>query len=169
MDAELYSLAGQVGDTLKARSLVLCTAESCTGGWISQALTMVPGSSKWFDRGFVTYTNEAKQEMLGVAAETLKRHGAVSEPVVIEMVRGALLHSRAQVAVAVSGVAGPTGGSAKKPVGTVCVALMRSGSEPVAKTLHFQGDRDKVRRQTVVAALEGLSRMIERRKTPRKR
>lgn len=169
MDAELYSLAGHVGDALKARSLVLCTAESCTGGWISQAVTMVPGSSKWFDRGFVTYTNEAKQEMLGIAAETLKKHGAVSEPVVIEMVRGALLHSRAQVAVAVSGVAGPTGGSAKKPVGTVCLAWTRDGADPVAQTLHFPGDRDRVRRQTVVAALEGLVRMIERRQAPRKR
>ncbi len=160
MDAELYSLAGHVGDALKARSLVLCTAESCTGGWISQAVTMVPGSSEWFDRGFVTYTNEAKQEMLGVAAETLKKHGAVSEPVVIEMVRGALLYSRAQVAVAVSGVAGPTGGSAKKPVGTVCLAWMRDGADPVAQTLHFPGDRDMVRRQTVIAAMEGLLEQV---------
>ena len=169
MDAELYSLAGHVGDALKARSLVLCTAESCTGGWISQAVTMVPGSSKWFDRGFVTYTNEAKQEMLGVAAETLKKDGAVSEPVVIEMVRGALRYSRAQVAVAVSGLAGPRGGSAKKPVGTVCLAWMRDGADPVAQMLHFPGDRDKVRRQTVVAALEGLVRIIERRQASRKR
>ena len=160
MDAELYSLAGHVGDALKARSLVLCTAESGTGGWISQAVPMVPGSSEWFDRGFVTYTNEAKQEMLGVAAETLKKHGAVSEPVVIEMVRGALLYSRAQVAVAVSGVAGPTGGSAKKPVGTVCLAWMRDGADPVAQTLHFPGDRDMVRRQTVIAAMEGLLEQV---------
>jgi len=169
MDAELYSLSGRLGDALKARSLVLCTAESCTGGWISQAVTMVPGSSGWFDRGFVTYTNEAKQDMLGVSAETLKKHGAVSEPVVIEMVRGALLRSRAQLAVAVSGVAGPGGGSAKKPVGTVCLAWMRADGEPVAQTQHFPGDRDRVRRQTVVAALEGLVRMCERRQASRKR
>lgn len=169
MDAELYSLSGHLGDALKARALVLCTAESCTGGWISQAVTMVPGSSKWFDRGFVTYTNEAKQDMLGVAAETLKKHGAVSEPVVVEMARGALLRSRAQVAVAVSGVAGPAGGSARKPVGTVCLAWMHAGADPVVQTLHFPGDRDRVRRQTVVAALEGLVRMIERRQASRKR
>lgn len=169
MDAELYSLSGHLGDALKARALVLCTAESCTGGWISQAVTMVPGSSKWFDRGFVTYTNEAKQDMLGVAAETLKKHGAVSEPVVVEMARGALSRSRAQLAVAVSGVAGPTGGSARKPVGTVCLAWMRAGADPMVQTLHFPGDRDRVRRQTVVAALEGLVRMIERRQASRER
>jgi nicotinamide-nucleotide amidase len=169
MDAELYSLAGRVGDALKARSQVLCTAESCTGGWIGQALTMVPGSSKWFDRGFVTYTNEAKQEMLGVTADTLKKYGAVSEQAVIEMARGALARSRAQVVVAVSGIAGPSGGSKNKPVGTVCLAWGRAGEEPAAKTVHFQGDRDAVRRQTVIAALEGLYKAIERRKAPRKR
>jgi nicotinamide-nucleotide amidase len=156
MDAELYELAGRVGDTLKARNLVLATAESCTGGWIAQVVTMVPGSSKWFDRGFVTYTNEAKQEMLGVDAATLKRHGAVSEQTVLQMADGALAHSRAQVTAAVSGIAGPTGGSGAKPVGTVCLAWGRSGDPAVATTRHFSGDRDAVRRQTVIAALEGL-------------
>jgi nicotinamide-nucleotide amidase len=156
MDAELYELAGRVGDALKAQGLAMAAAESCTGGWIGQAVTMVPGSSKWFERGFVTYTNEAKQEMLGVDAETLKKNGAVSEPVVREMAAGALQASRAQVAVAVSGVAGPDGGTPKKPVGTVCIAWCRSGGTPLAKTFRFMGDRDSVRRQSVIAALEGL-------------
>jgi len=160
MDAELYEVSGRVGDALKARSLAMTAAESCTGGWIGQAVTMVPGSSKWFDRGFVTYTNEAKQEMLGVSAETLKKSGAVSEATVREMAAGALKASRAQIAVAVSGVAGPGGGSPKKPVGTVCIAWCRAGGEPVARTQRFQGDRDSVRRQTVIAALEGIIALL---------
>ena len=105
MDAELYALAGRVGDALKARKLMLATAESCTGGWVGQAVTMVPGSSHWFDRGFVTYTNDAKREMLGVRPETLKKFGAVSEQTVREMTKGALSHSKAHVALAVSGIA----------------------------------------------------------------
>lgn len=156
MDAELYEISGKVGDALKANTLVMAAAESCTGGWIGQAVTMVPGSSKWFDRGFVTYTNEAKQEMLGVSAETLKKFGAVSEQTVREMAAGALKASRAQVSVAVSGVAGPAGGTPKKPVGTVCIAWCRAGAEPAARTYRFQGDRDAVRRQSVIAALEGV-------------
>ena len=156
MDAELYELAGRLGDALRARKLVLATAESCTGGWIAQVVTMVPGSSKWFDRGFVTYTNESKQEMLGVDAVTLKRHGAVSEQTVLLMADGALARSRAQVSVAVSGIAGPAGGSESKPVGTVCLAWGWSGGATIAATRHFSGDRDTVRRQTVIAALEGL-------------
>lgn len=156
IDAELYEIAGRVGDALKVRKMAMTAAESCTGGWIGQAVTMVPGSSKWFDRGFVTYTNEAKQEVLGVGAETLKKNGAVSEPVVLEMAAGALKASRAQVAVSVSGIAGPDGGTPNKPVGTVCIAWCRAGDMPVAKTFRFAGDRDSVRRQSVIAALEGL-------------
>jgi nicotinamide-nucleotide amidase len=156
MDAELYEVSGRVGDALKAKALAMAAAESCTGGWIGQAVTMVPGSSKWFDRGFVTYTNEAKQEMLGVSAETLKKFGAVSEQTVREMAAGALKASRAQISVAVSGVAGPDGGTPKKPVGTVCIAWCRAGGEPVAHTYRFPGDRDSVRRQSVIEALEGL-------------
>lgn len=162
MDAELYELAGRCGDALKKRGWMLAAAESCTGGWIGQAVTMVPGSSGWFDRGFVTYTNEAKQDMLGVAAETLKKHGAVSEQTVTEMVAGALRASRAQVAVAVSGVAGPGGGTRAKPVGTVCIAWCLAGEAPRARTQRFPGDRDAVRRQTVIAALEGLIEAIQR-------
>jgi nicotinamide-nucleotide amidase len=163
MDAELYELSGRVGDALKARKLMMATAESCTGGWIGQAVTMVPGSSKWFDRGFVTYTNEAKQDMLGVSAETLKAFGAVSEQTVREMVAGALARSRAQVAVAVSGIAGPDGGSRQKPVGTVSLAWGERQRRIETRSMHFHGDRDAVRRQTVIAALEGLLALLGRK------
>jgi len=152
----LYRLARRVGTALKAHGLMMATAESCTGGWIAEAMTTVPGSSEWFERGFVTYTNLAKREMLGVAESTLERNGAVSEPVVLEMVAGALERSHAQVAVAVSGVAGPGGGTPQKPVGTVCLAWGVRGATPAARTLHFTGDREAVRRKSVVAALEGV-------------
>lgn len=161
MDAELYELSGKVGDALRARKQMMAAAESCTGGWIGQAVTMVPGSSKWFDRGFVTYTNEAKQEMLGVGAETLKEFGAVSEQTVREMVAGVLARSRAQVAVAVSGIAGPDGGSPKKPVGTVMLAWGEKDGTIASRTMHFAGDRDAVRRQTVIAALEGIVSLFD--------
>ena len=163
MDAELYELSGRVGDALKSRGLMMAAAESCTGGWIGQAVTMVPGSSQWFDRGFVTYTNGAKQEMLGVRSATLEKFGAVSEQTVLEMVTGALSRSRAQVAVAVSGIAGPDGGSAQKPVGTVALAWAEKGARGEARSMHFRGDRDAVRRQAVLAALEGLLAMLGRR------
>jgi nicotinamide-nucleotide amidase len=163
MDAELYELSGRVGDALKARKLMMAAAESCTGGWIGQAITMVPGSSKWFDRGFVTYTNEAKREMLGVSAETLQAFGAVSEQTVREMVAGALARSRAQIAVAVSGIAGPDGGSQDKPVGTVLLAWAERDGGIKARPMYFQGDRDAVRRQTVIAALEGLLALLGRK------
>ena len=163
MDAELYELSGRVGDALRARKLMMAAAESCTGGWIGQAVTMVPGSSKWFDRGFVTYTNEAKQDMLGVSAETLKVFGAVSEQTVREMVAGALARSLAQVAVAVSGIAGPDGGTRQKPVGTVLLAWGERERSIEARSMHFQGDRDAVRRQSVIAALEGLLALLARK------
>lgn len=161
MDAELYALAGKVGDALRARRITLATAESCTGGWAGQVVTMVPGSSRWFDRGFVTYTNDAKREMLGVQAETLKTHGAVSEQTAREMTEGALARSKAHVALAISGIAGPDGGSREKPVGTVCLAWGKKG-QPLRSTVHhFQGDRDAVRRQAVIASLEGLLGLLE--------
>ena len=163
MDAELYALAGKVGDALKARKLMLATAESCTGGWVGQAVTMVPGSSHWFDRGFVTYGNDAKREMLGVRAETLKKFGAVSEQTVREMIEGTLSHSKAHVALAVSGVAGPGGGSPGKPVGTVCLAWgKKNGPPPHSVIRHYPGDRDAVRRQSVIAALEGVLALLEK-------
>src|SRR5690349_23776495 len=119
-DQVLYELAERVGRALLARNLMIATAESCTGGWIAEAITSVPGSSSWFERGFVTYTYISKREMVGVRGETLEKHGAVSEPVVCEMVLGAIQASHAQVGIAVSGIAGPSGGTTEKPVGTVC-------------------------------------------------
>jgi nicotinamide-nucleotide amidase len=160
MDAELYALSGKVGDALKSRKMMMAAAESCTGGWIGQAVTMVPGSSKWFDRGFVTYPNDAKQDMLGVTGATLKDFGAVSEQTVREMVAGALGRSKAQVAVAVSGIAGPDGGTKAKPVGTVMLAWGLKDGAIRAQSVHFMGERDSVRRQTVFAALEGVLTLL---------
>lgn len=160
MDQPLYDLAERVGMLLKSRGLMLATAESCTGGWVGQAITMVPGSSDWFERGFVVYTYIAKREMLGVKPETLEREGAVSEAAVREMAEGALDRSHAQVAVAVSGIAGPGGATPDKPVGTVCLAWAIAGRAPVTLTRHFSGDRDSVRRQSVVRALEGLLEVL---------
>jgi nicotinamide-nucleotide amidase len=163
IDQELYELAERVGHALKANALVLTTAESCTGGWIGEAVTMISGSSTWFDRGFITYTNRAKQQMLGVKAATLREHGAVSEETVREMAAGALAASGAQIAVAVSGVAGPTGGTPGKPVGTVCIGWARKGAavavELRAETCHFDGDRAAVRRKSVIRALTGVLEM----------
>ncbi len=156
MDKRLYQLAQQVGVALKTRALMLATAESCTGGWIGAAITAVPGSSDWYERGFITYTYVSKREMLGVTAQTLEKFGAVSEQTVREMVMGALAASDAQVAVAVSGTAGPAGGTPEKPVGTVCLAWALRGGEPVAETRHFAGDREAVRRKTVERALDGV-------------
>jgi len=148
-------LARKLGDALKARGLKLVTAESCTGGWVAMALTAIPGSSDWFERGYVTYSNAAKREDLGVAEETLRRHGAVSEETARAMAAGALRRARAQVALAITGVAGPTGGTAQKPVGLVCFAWTH-GSKMVSETRRFDGDRESVRRQSVLRALEGV-------------
>jgi nicotinamide-nucleotide amidase len=139
---------------------MLATAESCTGGWIAEAVTMIPGSSEWFERGFVTYTYISKREMLGVKDATLGAHGAVAEDVVREMAEGALARSHAQVAVAVSGIAGPGGGSPGKPVGTVCLAWTAKGAAPRSETRHFAGDRDAVRRQSVERALHGVLELL---------
>jgi len=152
----LNSLAARLGAQLKRRRLKLATAESCTGGWIAQAVTSVPGSSAWFERGFVTYSNEAKKELLGVRGAILSRHGAVSEATARAMAAGALARSRAQLAVAVTGVAGPTGGTKRKPVGMVCFAWSRQGLVAESLTLHFRGGRESVRRQSAIAALQGL-------------
>ena len=153
---DLETLAAQLGESLRERGLMLTTAESCTGGWVAQAITAVSGSSQWFERGFVTYSNAAKVELLGVHPATLEQHGAVSEATVREMVEGALARSHAQVAVAVSGIAGPGGGSLEKPVGTVCLAWAGSGMETRTQTLLFMGNREAVRRQAVAAVLQGL-------------
>jgi len=152
-------LARQVGEALKARGLKLVSAESCTGGWVAMALTAVAGSSNWFERGYVTYSNAAKREDLGVAAETLARHGAVSEQVAREMAAGALEKGGARVALAITGVAGPTGGTPAKPVGTVCFAWT-DGSKMVSETRRFDGDRERVRRQSVERSLQGLLELL---------
>jgi len=152
-------IARKLGAALKAKGLKLVTAESCTGGWVATALTAIPGSSDWFERGYVTYSNEAKREDLGVAEETLRRHGAVSEQVVREMAAGALERARAQVALAITGVAGPTGGTADKPVGLVCFAWAH-GSKITSETRRFDGDRESVRRQSVLHALERATELL---------
>jgi nicotinamide-nucleotide amidase len=161
-DESLYQLAERVGQTLRDRKLMLTSAESCTGGGVGEAITRVPDSSHWFERGFITYTYISKREMLGVSGDTLGRHGAVSEPTVREMVAGALERSHAQVAVAVSGTAGPGGGTPEKPVGTVCFAWGIKGGAVVSETKHFAGDRQSVRQQSVVHALEGVLLLLAR-------
>lgn len=155
-DLELDQLAARLGQRLRAAHDHVVTAESCTGGWIAKAMTGVSGSSDWFDSGMVAYSYEAKQALLGVRPQTLESLGAVSRETVIEMVSGALVHSGASVAVAVTGIAGPGGGSADKPVGTVWIGWKRRGGYTRAELFQFDGDRDAVRRQTVAAALQGL-------------
>jgi nicotinamide-nucleotide amidase len=140
---------------------MLVTAESCTGGWIAKAVTDVPGSSDWFDCGLAAYSYEAKQALLGVRPETLERFGAVSRETVLEMVSGALVHSGATLSVAVTGIAGPGGGTADKPVGTVWLAWKRRGGYAKAEVHHFEGDREAVRRQTVEVALRGLGALLD--------
>ncbi len=156
-DTELHALAEDVGARLSAARQMLVTAESCTGGWIAKTVTDIAGSSEWFDCGLAVYSYEAKQALLGVRAETLEHLGAVSRETVIEMVSGALSHSGASVAVAVTGIAGPGGGTVDKPVGTVWIAWKRRGGYPRAEAFHFEGDREAVRRRTVAAALQGLA------------
>ena len=149
-----------MGERLKAARAQLVTAESCTGGWVAQAVTAIAGSSDWFERGFVTYSNASKEELLGVRAATLERHGAVSEETAREMVQGALARSNGSLALAVTGIAGPGGGSPDKPVGTVCFAWGH-GKAVITETRHFSGDRDSVRRQSVLHALEGVLRALD--------
>ncbi|EGU37266.1 hypothetical protein VII00023_12481 [Vibrio ichthyoenteri ATCC 700023] len=147
-------LSLELGRLLAEHQQILATAESCTGGGIATAVTDIAGSSAWFDRAFVTYSNEAKMEMLAVRAESLQRHGAVSETVVQEMVAGALEQSNASIAISVSGIAGPGGGSENKPVGTVCFAWADVNGWLLVKTVHFSGDRDSVRFQAIEYALK---------------
>ena len=164
------TLAARVGERLARRGFLLAPAESCPGGGIAEAITAVAGSSGWFDRGFVTYSNLSKQEMLGVSPTTLAAHGAVSEPIAREMAMGALTHSAAQAGVAVTGIAGPGGGSAEKPVGTVRFAwiMTTGGMEDAglgelvvcASTRYFTGEREGIRRQAVAAALAGVEEML---------
>jgi len=156
MDADLVALSEAVGSACHQRRLLLVTAESCTGGWAAQVITHTAGSSGWFDRGFVTYSNEAKLDLLGVRPETLEKFGAVSPETATEMAAGALKNSKALISLAITGIAGPTGGSPGKPVGTVCFAWCRVGQTADTETRIFAGDREAVRRQAVVHALKGL-------------
>jgi nicotinamide-nucleotide amidase len=159
-DDELQLQAERLGASLRDARQMLVTAESCTGGWIAKTVTDVAGSSDWFDCGLAAYSYEAKQRLLGVRAETLEHSGAVSRETVLEMVSGALVHSGSTVAVAVTGIAGPGGGTDDKPVGTVWIAWKRRGGYPQAELFHFDGDREAVRRQTVAAALHGLEAIV---------
>lgn len=156
----LVALAARVGEALRARGLMLATAESCTGGEAAAAITAVPGCSAWFERGFVTYSNAAKHEMLGVQPGTLQAHGAVSEATVTQMAEGALCAGDAGVSLAISGVAGPGGGSPAKPVGLVCLAWAMPGRQTRARCVHCTGDRARIRREAVVLALEGVLEML---------
>ena len=159
-DAGLQSLAESVGARMRAVRQSLVTAESCTGGWIAKTVTDLAGSSEWFDCGIVAYSYEAKQALLSVNPRTLEAHGAVSRETVIEMVSGALVHSGAGVAIAVTGIAGPGGGTPDKPVGAVWIGWKRRGGYPRAEVFQFDGDREAVRRQTVAAALAGVDRLF---------
>ena len=162
LTSPICKLVQQLADKLLAKKLIISTAESCTGGWISQSLTALAGSSAWFDSGFVTYSNEAKQRLLNVpsALFSIDGPGAVSEAVVLAMSAGAIQGSRANIAVAVSGIAGPDGGLEEKPVGTVWIAWQWE-DKGLARCFHFSGDRESVRRATVLAALEGCLLLID--------
>jgi nicotinamide-nucleotide amidase len=156
---KLNVLSRKVGKALKIKGELLVTAESCTGGWVAQAVTSVAGSSNWFERGYVSYTNAAKRDQLGVGKRTLARSGAVSEQTAREMARGALRRSGGTIAVSVTGVAGPGGGTPQKPVGTVCFAWAR-GRKIASETKRFRGGRNSVRRQSVIHALRGVLKWL---------
>ena len=160
-DQELEQAGLRLGKLLQAQGRTIATAESCTGGWVAKVLTDRPGSSAYVMAGLVTYSNSAKQRLLGVQAQTLEEHGAVSEPVVRQMVAGAVRAAGVDVAVAISGVAGPGGGSPDKPVGTVWFAWGSGLDQAEAVVRHFEGDRDEVRRQSVLFALQAVTDFLE--------
>lgn len=155
----VHQLPLQLAEQVITKGLKIVTAESCTGGWVAETITSIAGSSDWFDRGFVTYSNAAKQEMLGIRASTLEHYGAVSEQTVREMAEGALSHSHANLSVAITGIAGPSGGTPEKPVGTVWFGWsLRKSNDflTITKLEHYAGDRQEIRQQAVIAALKGL-------------
>ena len=160
---DMTALAEQVGEALLESGWALATAESCTGGWVAKLVTDIAGSSQWYYRGFITYSNVANQDMLGVSGTTLEAEGAVSEATVAAMVSGALERSLADVALAISGIAGPGGERPGKPVGTVCFAWQLQGQPPRIETQHFSGDRNNVRQQAVLHALQVLLNELGRR------
>lgn len=151
----------KVTKKLHQKKLSLASAESCTGGWLAKQITDLPGSSAIFERGFVTYSNLSKEQMIGVQKHTIEDNGAVSEAVVKEMASGALEYSEADVSIAISGVAGPGGGTEEKPVGMVCFGLMRRGKQAIAMTEVFEGDRDQVRQAAVNYALKEIDKLLE--------
>ncbi|MFN3234460.1 MAG: nicotinamide-nucleotide amidase [Gammaproteobacteria bacterium] len=152
----------EVSQKLLSKHCILVTAESCTGGWLSQAVTSLAGSSKWFERGFVTYSNQAKEDMLGVDSQTLAEYGAVSRETALEMAEGALKHSRADISLSITGIAGPDGGSEDKPVGTVWFGFAgRIVDSPAAIHQCFSGDRESIRHQAVIFALEILLKNLD--------
>jgi len=159
-EQQLEAMAADLGAALQRQGWMLATAESCTGGWLAQVVTAIAGSSTWFDRGFVTYSNAAKQDMLDVRAETLAEFDAVSQETAREMVLGALAHSQAQVAIAITGIAGPGGGSAENPVGSVCFAWSVSGNSVASTLQHFEGDRRQIRVASVAFALRQLLTLV---------
>lgn len=163
LEADIDRQVTGLGAALLARGWRMATAESCTGGWIAKAVTDRAGSSAVFEAGLVTYSNAAKQRLLGVPAEVLARHGAVSEACALAMVEGLMAVVDAELGVAVTGIAGPDGGTPDKPVGTVWIAWQRRGRPALARCHHFRGDRGSVRRQAVLAALQGLARLAEAR------
>lgn len=159
-ELSLEELVSLIGEQLVSRKQSLVTAESCTGGWVSMLITSIAGSSNWFDRGFVTYSNEAKQEMLDVDKQVIEIHGAVSEETARHMVQGAIEHSRAQAGLSVTGIAGPGGGSIEKPVGTVCFGWLVDG-QCETETCHFSGNRQEIREQSVRQVLTGILARLE--------
>ncbi|MEA1888697.1 MAG: CinA family protein [Pseudomonadota bacterium] len=160
-DEALQELAEKIGNRLLFRNELLVTAESCTGGWVSMLVTSIAGSSGWFDRGFVTYSNEAKQEMLAVSKQLIDNHGAVSEEAARQMVLGAIEHSHAQAGLSITGIAGPGGGSIEKPVGTVCFGWLVNGQCETV-TCHLTGDREEIREKSVHYALTEMLARLER-------
>lgn len=157
---ELLQLARELGDRLCARGWMLATAESCTGGWVGELVTSLAGSSHWYERGFITYANAAKIEMLGVPEELLATHGAVSEETAMAMAAGALARSHAQATLAISGIAGPGGGTPQKPVGLVCYGWALADGTLLSSTCRLDGDREEIRSRAVAAALRGLIELV---------
>ncbi len=164
MNDSILLLVQRLAEFLKGNDMKLVVAESCTGGDLAGALTELPGSSEWFERGYVSYSNESKMELLNVSSETLREYGAVSVETAAEMAQGALNNSHAQISVAVTGIAGPDGGTEEKPVGTVCFAWSSRQLGTVTTSTRFQGDRQTVRLQAIMMALEGLLDMLEKHK-----
>ena len=159
-DEELHQLACELADKLRARGWMLATAESCTGGWVGQLITALPGSSQWYERGFITYANAAKIEMLGVPAELIETLGAVSEETAAAMAAGALKYSHAQTALAISGIAGPGGGTPQKPVGLVCYGWALADGTVMSSTCRLDGDREEIRSRAAAAAMRGLIELM---------